>query len=156
MKPHRLLLPVLLALAVAGGASSARADGSCTQPTNVYFFTNDSQDLSRGLAANSASCTDYWVSIAPYTAAGPNFGKPKGAPALPVVHALGAQFHALAEIRFKAWCGSVADGNWETTGQMLHHWMVANEGYDPTRDTWAVNEVGTPSDAGGSGDDEAR
>src|SRR3954452_20205798 len=148
MKPHRLLLPLLLAaVAVAGGPSAARADGACTHRTNVYFFTSDSQDLSRGLAAHAAACTDYWVSIAPYTAQGPNFGKPKGAPALPVVHAQGSQFHALAEVRFKAWCGSVAAGQWEATGQMLHHWMVANEGYDPNRDTWADNEIGTPSDA---------
>ena len=35
---------------------------------------------------------------------------------------------------------------WYTTGVMLHDAMLA-VGYDPTRDTWAVNEVGTPSDS---------
>lgn len=148
MKPHTLLLPLLVALAaVVGGASSARADGTCSQRTNAYFYTTDAQDLSRGLAANAASCADYWISIAPYTdPSSPNLGKPKGAPALPVVHAQGAQFHGLAEIRMKNWCTYAATSGWYATGQMLHDWML-REGYDPARDTWAVNEVGTPSTA---------
>jgi hypothetical protein len=147
MKPYRLILPLAFALtafAAGGAVPAASADVTCAQRTNVYFYTNDSQDLSRQLAANAASCTDYWVSITPYTA-GPNLGKPKGSPALPVVHQQGPQFHGLAEIRMKAWCLYAETHTWYATGQMLHDWMLV-EGYDPTRDTWAVNEVGWPSD----------
>lgn len=146
MKPYRLILPFALALTVgvAGGViPAASADGTCAQRTNAYFYTNDSQDLSRQLAANVASCADYWVSVTPYTS-GANLGKPKGSPALPVVHQLGAQFHGLAEIRMAAWCSYAAAHTWYATGQMLHDWMLV-EGYDPSRDTWAVNEVGWPS-----------
>ena len=147
MKPYRLILPLALALtalAVGSAASPAvSADGTCAQRTNVYFYTTDTQDLSRQLAANVASCADYWISVPPYTA-GVNVGKPKGAPALPVVHQQGLQFHGLAEIRMPAWCSYAATNTWYATGQMLHDWMLV-EGYDPSRDTWAVNEVGWPS-----------
>ena len=145
MNPYRLLLPVLLAaVAVAGGASGARADASCPD-ANVVFYTTDTQDLSRQLAATRSACADYWVSISPIVA-GPNLGKPRGAPALTTVHAQGARFHALAELRQRPWFDfAVTQGHgWYAAGQLLHDAMIA-AGYEPGRDTWAVNEVGTPS-----------
>jgi len=151
MKPYRLILPLALALAAlaAGGAAmpAASADGTCTERTNVYLYTNDAQALAGQLAANVASCADYWISVTPYTATtSPNYGKPKGPPALPVIHQQGPQFHGLAEIRLPAWCSSpsVTANGWYATGQMLHDWMLV-EGYDPSRDTWAINEVGWPT-----------
>ena len=61
MDPYRLFLPLLLAaVAVAGGASSARADGTC-RDANVVFYTTDTQDLSRQLAAARSSCADWPV-----------------------------------------------------------------------------------------------
>ncbi len=71
MKPHHLILPlvlVLAALAAGSAVPATSADNTCAQRTNVYLYTNDSQDLSRQLAANVASCVDYWISVTPYTA----------------------------------------------------------------------------------------
>src|SRR4051812_25433712 len=98
MNPYRVLLPLLLAaVAVTGGASSARADGSCPD-ANVVFYTTDTQDLSRQLASARSACADYWVSITPIVS-GADLGKPRGGQALTVVHAQGPRFHALAELR---------------------------------------------------------
>ena len=52
----------------------------------------------------------------------------------------------MAELRPKQWTTYAAANGWYATGVMLHDAMLA-VGYDPTRDTWAVNEVGTPSDS---------
>jgi hypothetical protein len=145
MNLYRLFLPVLLAaVAVAGGASGARADGSCPA-ANVVFYTTDTQDLSRQLAAAQSACADYWVSISPIVSGADN-GKPRGAPALTTVHQQGARFHALAELRQRPWFDfAVTQGHgWYAAGQLLHDAMIAT-GYEPGRDTWAVNEVGTPS-----------
>jgi hypothetical protein len=145
MNPYRLFLPLLLAaLAVTGGASSARADGSCPD-ANVVFYTTDTQDLSRQLAAAQSTCADYWVSISPIVS-GPDLGKARGAPALTTVHAQGPRFHALAELRQRPWFDyAVTQGHgWYAAGQLLHDAMIA-VGYEPGRDTWAVNEVGIPS-----------
>jgi hypothetical protein len=92
---------LLAAVAVACGASGARADASCPE-ANVVFYTTDTQDLSRQLAAARSACADYWVSISPFVS-GPNLGKPRGAPALTTVHAQGVRFHGLAELRQKPW-----------------------------------------------------
>ena len=149
MKPHHLVASLLLplaALALAGGAGAAASAGACAQHTAAYFYTNDSQDLARQLALAGDACADYSISIAPFTAPGPTFGLPKGDPALAVVHAQGANFHALAEVRMKNWCTYAAANGWLATGRLLHQAMLS-AGYVPGRDTWAVNEVGWPSDA---------
>src|SRR5215211_2637592 len=145
MNAYGLFLPLLLAaVAVTGGASSARADGSCPA-ANVVFYTTDTQDLSRQLAATRSTCADYWISITPFVP-GPERGKPRGGAALTTVHAQGARFHALAELRQKPWHDfAVTLGHgWYAAGQLLHDAMIA-AGYEPGRDTWAVNEVGIPS-----------
>jgi hypothetical protein len=149
---HRRGVPALLALLVAlastalvagGGSSPARAEVPSAH-TDAVFYTTDSQALAQQLGAAPSASADYWISVAPYTA-GVNVGKPKFAPAGPVVHAQGSRFHALAEIRLAPWCSKLdTPGDAYATGEMLHDWMLV-EGFDPSRDAWAVNEAGVPS-----------
>ena len=145
MTSYRLIVPLALALAAiaAGGGPTARADTPSTH-TDAVFYTTDSQALAQQLGATPATSADYWISVAPYTA-GVNLGKPKFLPAGAVVHAQGPRFHALAEIRLAPWCSRLDTAvDAYTTGQMLHDWMLV-EGFDPTRDAWAINEAGVPS-----------
>jgi hypothetical protein len=143
MRPH--LLGVMLALAlvvtVAASAPAATADVDCPQ-TKAVFYTTDTQNLARALGANKSDCADYYISISPTAA-----GLPRGAPALTVVQAQGAQVHALAELQPKQWTSYASTNGWYATGVMLHDAMLT-AGYKPERgDTWIVNEVGSPSDS---------
>ncbi len=146
MKLHHLavlFVPVLVVLAIGQGAPPATADPSCPH-TKAVFYTTDTQALAKALAANVSDCADYYVSISPTTAA-PNPGEPRGGAALATVHAQGSEFHALAELRLSQWTTYAAANGWYATGVKLHDDMLA-AGYDPAAgDTWAVNEVGTPS-----------
>lgn len=145
MKPHRLLIPLVVALvssAVGGAPMAARADAPCAH-TDVVFYSLDSQALAQQLGTVPSACADYWISVGPYTGL-TNTGKPKFLPAGPVIHAQGSQFHALAEIKLGTWCTYAATHGWYETGQMLHDWMLT-EGFDTARDAWALNETGFPS-----------
>jgi hypothetical protein len=144
MKPYRLSAPLALALAtlaLAGGASTARAADACNgQTTNVVLYSTDTTNLANKLGANPAACTDYWISITPTGS-----GLPRGGAPLAAIHNQGPHFHAMAELRQKAWKTYAATNGWYATGQMLHDALAA-AGYDLSRDTWAENEVGWPSD----------
>ena len=146
MKPHHLavlLVSALIVLAIDPAAPAATPDSSCP-PTKVVLYTSDTQVLAKTLAANASDCADYYVSISPTTAA-PTPGEPRGGAALTTVHAQGSKFHALAELRPSQWATYAAANGWYATGVKLHEDMLA-VGYNPaTGDTWAVNEVGTPS-----------
>ncbi|HEY2154300.1 MAG TPA: hypothetical protein VGH33_01630, partial [Isosphaeraceae bacterium] len=146
MKPHHLALlfvPALIVLAIDQSAPAATPDSSCP-PTKVVLYTSDTQALAKTLAANTSDCADYYISISPITAA-PNAGEPRAGAALTAVHAQGSKFHALAELRPSQWTTYAAANGWYATGVKLHDDMLA-AGYNPaTGDTWAVNEVGTPS-----------
>jgi hypothetical protein len=143
MKPHRLMMLLVLALgwtAAVGEASTARADDAC-QATNAVFYSQDTVNLATALGAVASPCADYWISITPTAA-----GLPRDQAPLTTIHGLGSRFHAMAELRPKQWTTYAAANGWYATGVMLHDAMVS-VGYEPTRDTWAVNEVGTPSDS---------
>jgi len=141
-------VPLALALAAvtfSADAPVATADAVCRQ-TRAVFYTSDTQVLARTLGANRSECADYYISISPTTTA-PNPGEPRGGPALATVHGQGSAFHALAELRPKQWTAFAAANGWYATGVKLHDDMLT-AGYDPALgDTWAVNEVGTPSDS---------
>jgi hypothetical protein len=150
MKQYRLVvlaaLAVVAATTVGAGAPAGAVDAVCAR-AKVVFYTTDTQNLARALGANPSDCADYYISISPITAA-PAAGEPRGGAALTVVHAQGSSFHALAELQPKQWAAyAAANGGWYATGVKLHDDMLA-AGYDPARgDTWAVNEVGAPSDS---------
>jgi hypothetical protein len=148
MKSHHsavLFALTLVALAAGAGAPAATPDAGCP-PTKAVFYTSDTQVLAKTLAANASDCADYYVSISPVTTA-PNVGEPRSGPALAAVHAQGPRFHALAELRPSQWTAYAAANGWYAAGAKLHDDMLA-AGYDPASgDTWAVNEVGTPSNS---------
>ena len=148
MKLYRLGVALTLALVVApvsAGVPAATVDTTCPQ-TKAVFYTTDTQNLARALGSDKSDCADYYISISPITA-GPSVGLPRGGPPLTTVHAHGPRFHALAELRPKQWSAYAAVHGWYATGVKLHDAMLA-AGYDPAAgDTWAVNEVGSPSDS---------
>jgi len=135
----------LVGFTLGAGTPAARADAACLQ-TKAVFYTTDTQVLARTLAGNRSDCADYSISITPIVS-GPLTGEPRGGAALTTVHAQGSRFHALAELRPRAWTAYAAANGWYETGVKLHDDMLA-VGYDPAAgDTWAVNEVGAPSNA---------
>jgi hypothetical protein len=134
------LVLLLVVLTVGAGAPTASADPGCPQ-TKAVFYTNDTTNLATRLGANKSDCADYFVSISPVVAS----GEPRDGLALTTVHNQG--LHALAELRPKQWTDYAAIHGWYATGVKLHDDMIAT-GYTPaTGDTWAINEVGTPSDS---------
>jgi hypothetical protein len=144
MKPFRLIAPLVLAsaaLTVIGGAATARAAATCRH-TNVVFYTSDTANLAKALAtaANGSPCADYYLSVTPTAT-----GLPRSAP-LAAVHALGSNFHVMAEIRLKGFWSDYAQANgWYAAGVEARRQMRL-AGYDASLgDTWAVNEVGEPS-----------
>jgi hypothetical protein len=142
MKPFRLAMPLALALAIltVGGAPSVARATPCSIQTDVAFYAGLAGDATR-LAAELAkfpSCTDYYISIQPLSG-----GIPRGGP-VAAIHALGPRFHAMAEIRLTPWATYTGDGDWYATGVHVRE-LMAQAGYDPSRDTWAINEVGEPS-----------
>jgi len=139
---------LLVALTVGSGTPPASADAVCSQTTKAVFYTTDSTNLATKLGANKADCTQYFISITP-TLSGPDTGKPRGGLPLSTIHNQGPQYHALAEIRLTQWDSCTDLNCWYAAGVNLHDAMTNPAvGYDPARDTWAINEVGSPSPSG--------
>jgi hypothetical protein len=146
MKPHRSILPLLPALALLillGGASAARADATCAH-TNAFFYTTDTGNLAAALstAAAGSRCTDYYVSVTPATS-----GLPRPGP-VGLVHALGPNFHVMAEIRLAEtgyWFSYAQAHSWYGAGVEARHQMDLAGYSTALGDTWAINEVGAPS-----------
>jgi hypothetical protein len=146
MRLHSLALAFvagLVTVAVGAGTPPATADATCPQ-TKAVFYTTDTQVLARTLRANPSDCADYYISISPVLPSGEPRGNPN--PALGTVHAQGPRFHALAEVRPKQWAPYAATTSWYAAGVKFHDDMLM-VGFDPAAgDTWALNEVGSPSD----------
>src|SRR4051794_20514912 len=141
---RRLAMPFALALVVltVGGAPNvARAD-ACNH-TDVVFYASLASDATRlaaELAKFPSSCADYYISIQPLSG-----GNLRGGAPLAAIHALGPRFHAMAEIRLNPWQTFTGEnGDWYATGIHVRE-LMAQAGYDPARDAWAINEVGEPS-----------
>lgn len=141
-KSGAVLAALLVAVTIGAATPAATANPVCLQ-TKAVFYTTDTQNLAKALGLNHSDCADYYISISPVGGT----GEPRGGAALTTVHAQGTQFHALAELRPKQWTTYAAANGWYATGVKLHDDMLL-AGYDPTlKDTWAVNEVGSPSDS---------
>jgi hypothetical protein len=73
-------------------------------------------------------------------------GWPLGGPALDAIHNAGPNFHAMAEVRLNPWAlyANEPGNTWYGAGVRFRE-LMDDVGYDPARDTWAVNEVGEPT-----------
>src|SRR5690242_12849480 len=130
-------LGALLLSFVAAPETSARTT-DCVPVQAVFYESSDWLRLANGLGADPSPCAAYYVTV-PALAADKTQTVANRAQQ---VRALGANFHALAEINYTAWSRWVAStGNsWYQAGQEARRRMAA-AGFDVSSgDTWAVNE----------------
>jgi len=138
VKPHHVLAPLALAIALvslASPAPSARADGC--RHADVVFYTTDSLRLAQRLHANPSPCADYYISVTPSG----DLITPRAIAA--TIRSNGPNFHAMAEVRPDEWAKWVtANGKtWFDAGVEARARM-ATAGYDVSSgDTWAINEL---------------
>src|SRR4051794_36614491 len=85
----------LLALLVPG---AARPEDSPCVDTDVVFYSTDSVNLAARLHAAPSRCARYYISLLP---ASDNRTPRNGVAAM--IRANGPQFHAMQEVRLRAW-----------------------------------------------------
>jgi hypothetical protein len=127
------------------------ATADCRPARAVFYAATDWLRLATRLAASASACAHYYISVPPLAA---DKTQPRADQAWRI-RALGATFHALAEVHMAAWSNWVTQsgGNWYAAGQEARRRM-ATAGYDVALgDTWAVNEF---SSAVRRGDGAAR
>ena len=133
------LCVVALTTCATGGVAPVSSADACHH-TDVVFYTSDTIRLATELAKTPAPCTDYYVVINSPS------GFPRGGAPITAIRSLGPQFHAMSEIRLKAW-GTYASANgWYAAGVEARRQMRALNYDAGLGDTWALNEVGAPSD----------
>ena len=136
------LLAVIFVIGLLTGAPTSAEAASCSH-ADVVFYSNNSVLLAQRLHAAPSACADYFISVTPAAGGGPRAG------VAPTIRSNGAQFHAMPELRLPDWATYVAqNGNdWYAAGVHVRDLMVT-AGFDVAAgDTWAINEVGTPSGA---------
>ena len=134
MRSAVVLAACLVAAAVASPGSPSPA--SCPYQAQVLVYgQNGWETLTSALAANQTPCASYYVVL---TAIGDKT-KPRGQAAVAAIHAKGPSFHALAEFNMGAWA-KAKPASWSAKGRLFRQRMAA-VGYDPARDTWAINEL---------------
>jgi hypothetical protein len=115
-----------------------RFAADCRPLRAVFYAATDWLRLATKLAANASPCAQYYISIPPLVS-----DKTKARPDQAWrIRALGANFHAMAEVHFTTWQRWVAanGSTWYAAGVEARHRMEA-AGFDVTKgDTWAVNE----------------
>jgi len=139
--PYRLitLLAVGVAVVAAAGPSSAARTTVCRH-ADVVFYSTDSVRLAQRLHANPSACADYYISVTPAAD-----GISPRANVAPTIRANGS--HAMPELRLPGWAAWVATNGktWFDAGVEARVRMQT-AGFDVSKgDTWALNEVGSPS-----------
>jgi hypothetical protein len=123
----------------------------CGQVTTVILYSEATNELTlpNAFAAAVDPCTRYYVHL-------PALANDKSMPRMGAdkVHALGPNFHAMAEFSWSAWHqwidASPGTRDWETAGKAFRTRMAA-AGYDVAAgDTWAINEFPTTTRSGES------
>src|SRR5262249_51796680 len=138
----RYLAVILFLGLLVGAPSSPAAATSCTH-ADVVFYSNNSIALGQRLHAAQSACADYYISVTPANGGGPRAG------VAPAIRSNGPQFHAMPELQLPTWASYVAqNGNdWYAAGVHVRDLMVT-AGFDASKgDTWAINEVGSPSNS---------
>ena len=121
--------------------TSADAMAGCASVTTVLLYSESTYELRLPLGFQAAmdGCTRYYVNLPALSA---DKTMPRGG--ADTVHALGPNFHAMAEFSWGAWrqwiAASPGTRDWETAGKLFRQRMV-DAGYDVAGgDTWAINE----------------
>ncbi len=122
-------------------AESSQDIAGCNGVSTVLLYSEGTYEftLPNAFAAAQDRCTRYYVHL-PALAADktmPRAGADK-------VHALGPNFHAIAEFSWGAWrdwiAASPGTRDWEQAGKLFRQRMI-DAGYDVAAgDTWAINE----------------
>ena len=113
----------------------------CSEVTTVILYSEDTYALTlpNAFAAAVDPCTRYYVNLPALTS-----DKTQPRPGADKVHALGPQFHAMAEFSWGAWKSwvdaSPGTRDWITAGKEFRTRMIA-AGYDVANgDVWSINE----------------
>ncbi len=117
----------------------AQADPGCRPLRAVFYAATDWVGLAQGLAAQASPCAHYSISVPPLVADKTQMRSGQASQ----IRALGANFHALAEINVTAWQSWVSTNNstWYQAGVEARNRM-ASAGFDVgAGDSWAVNEL---------------
>ena len=113
----------------------------CNSVTTVLLYSEGTNELKLpgAFAANVDKCTQYYVNL-------PALSGDKTMPRADAdkVHALGPNFHAMAEFSWSAWrqwiAASPGTRDWRIAGHVFRTRM-ADAGYDVAKgDVWAINE----------------
>jgi hypothetical protein len=121
----------------------------CNGVSTVLLYSEATYELTlpNGFAAAQDACTRYYVHLPALSA---DKTMPRGG--ADKVHALGPNFHAMAEFSWGAWhdwiAASPGTRDWETAGKVFRQRMT-DAGYDVAGgDTWAINEFPSTTRSG--------
>jgi hypothetical protein len=117
------------------------ATSDCRPARVIFYAQTDWLRLATKLAADASGCAQYYISVPPLSS---DKTQERSDQAWRI-RALGANFHALAEINKSAWASWVAAGagTWYQAGLAARQSMAA-AGFDVSQgDTWALNEFGS-------------
>ena len=124
---------------VSTNVRQAAQAAECRPLRSVFYAASDWLRLATKLAVAASSCAEYYISVPPLVADKTTFRRDQAWR----IRALGANFHAMAEIHFATWTRWVqSTGNsWHAAGVTARERMAA-AGYDVALgDTWALNEL---------------
>jgi hypothetical protein len=132
------LTACVAAVAAIWGGSAPGARAVCPYQAQVFVYgQNGWTTLTNALAAHQTPCAQYYVVL---TALESDKTRPRGRSAVDFIHSKGPNFHALAEFNWTGWSRARRPATWYAKGVSFRQKMVA-AGYDPARDTWAINEL---------------
>ena len=120
-------------------ARTFTATPGCRPLRAVFYAPSDWLRLATKLAANASPCAQYYISIPPLAAAKTQFRADQAWR----IRALGANFHALAEVHVPGWRAWITanNSNWYDAGVEARRRMAA-AGFDVSlADGWIVNEL---------------
>ena len=124
---------------VATRSLRAQAAADCRPLRGVFYAATDYLRLATKLAATASPCAQYYISVPPIVG-----NKTQLRPdAAWRIRALGANFHAMAEIHFTTWNNWVSStgSSWYVAGTTARERMAA-AGYEVAKgDTWVLNEA---------------
>ena len=123
---------------------------ACRPLRAIFYAQTDWLRLATRLAAQASPCAQYYISVPPLAASKTTLRNGEAAK----IHALGPNFHVLAEINWAGWKTWVEQNSstWFEAGVEARRRMAA-AGYDVSNgDTWAVNEFPSSVRTGTGGD----